>query len=477
MPLIRSHRAGDYSVQTSMPFPLQKQTRDVILDSIVDGVFTVDEDWRITSFNRAAEEITGVSSDDAIGHRCCDVFHASICERDCALKEALRAGHPVVCKPIYIVRANGPRISVSISATALRDHDGNVIGGVETFRDLSVIEELRKELLDKYTVDDIVARSGMMRQLLNTLPQLGESDSTVLIEGASGTGKELVARAIHNLSSRRSKRFVAINCGALPDTLLESELFGYKAGAFTDARHDKLGRFDVASGGTIFLDEIADISPAMQVKLLRVLQENSFEPLGAVEPVAADVRVIAASNRNLESLVRKGIFREDLYYRVNVIRLELPPLRDRREDIPLLVEHFVSKFNRVQQKSISGVAEEVMAILLEYDFPGNIRELENIIEHTFVLCREGLIEPRHLPTALRECSRAELVSGSGELSLKALEKLHITEAIRRHGGNRKAAANSLGIHVSTIFRKIRALDIELPEKDGRSTSLSSKLKR
>ena len=453
-----------------MPSTLQEQTRDIILDSVVDGVFTVDENWRITSFNRAAEEITGVSIDDAIGCRCSDVFHAGICENECVLKEALRTGHPVVCKPIYIVKANGQRISVSISATALKDQDGNVIGGVETFRDLSVIEQLRKELQDKYTFADIVARSAAMRRILDVLPQLADSNSTVLIEGASGTGKELVARAIHDLSPRRKRRFVAINCGALPDALLESELFGYKAGAFTDARRDKPGRFDAAKGGTIFLDEIGDISPAMQSKLLRVLQERVYEPLGSVDPVKADVRVIAASNQDLDALVEQKKFREDLYYRVNVMRVHLPPLRDRREDIPLLVEHFVSKFNRLQQKSLIGISEEVMAILLEYDYPGNIRELENIIEHVFVLCPRGMVEPRHLPSLLRErAPRESAAPNESELTLKALERLHITEAIRRHEGNRKAAAEALGIHASTLFRKIKSLGIELPEKDGRST--------
>jgi len=449
---------------------LETQTKDVILDSIVDGVFTVDENWRITSFNRAAEEITGVSRQDAIGERCCDVFHANICENECALKDALRTGKAISCKPIYIVKAGGQRIPVSISATTLKDHRGNVIGGVETFRDLSVIEQLRKELQDKYTFADIVARSATMRRILDVLPQLAESDSTVLIEGASGTGKELVARAIHDLSPRRKKRFVAINCGALPDTLLESELFGYKAGAFTDARKDKPGRFAVAAGGTIFLDEIGDVSPAMQSKLLRVLQERVYEPLGSVDPVSTDIRILAASNRDLGQLVKKGVFREDLYYRVNVIRLQLPPLRDRREDIPILVEHFVTKFNRLQQKNVVGVSEEVMAILLDYDYPGNIRELENIVEHAFVLCRGGLVEPRHLPAFLRDRVQWEPPGSGGELTLRALEKMHITEAIRRHGGNRKAAAQGLGIHPSTLFRKIKLLGIQLPDNDGRSTT-------
>ncbi len=451
-----------------MSVTLQNQTRDVILDSIVDGVFTVDENWRITSFNRAAEEITGVSSDEAVGQRCSDVFHAGICENECALKEALCTRHPIACKPIYIVKTDGHRIPVSISATALKDQDGNVIGGVETFRDLSVIEQLRKELQDKYTFADIVARSAAMHRILDVLPQLADSNSTVLIEGASGTGKELVARAIHDLSPRRKKRFVAINCGALPDTLLESELFGYKAGAFTDARKDKPGRFAVATGGTIFLDEVGDVSSAMQSKLLRVLQERVYEPLGSVDPVNADVRVIAASNRDLGQLVKTEVFREDLYYRVNVVRVQLPPLRDRREDIPLLAEHFVSKFNRLQQKNVAGVSEEVMATLLDYDYPGNIRELENIIEHAFVLCRGGMVEPSHLPAILRDRPQLEPRSNGGELSLRSLEKMHITEAIRRHGGNRKAAARGLGIHPSTLFRKIKTLSIELPENDGRS---------
>jgi PAS domain S-box-containing protein len=444
------------------------QVRDVILDSITDGVFTVDEEWRITSFNRAAEKITGVSHQDAIGQPCCDVFRASICESQCALKETLRTGRPVVAKPIYIVNVEGRRVPISISTAMLKDKDGRAIGGVETFRDLSMVEQLRKELHEKYTYADIVGRSPAVRRILDVLPQFAESSSTVLIEGPSGTGKELFARAIHNLSPRRDKKFVAINCGALPDTLLESELFGYKAGAFTDARRDKPGRFSIADGGTIFLDEIGDVSPAMQVKLLRVLQERVCEPLGGVEPVRVDVRVIAATNQDLARLVRKGTFREDLYYRINVVRLQLPPLRERREDVPLLVEHFISKFNRLQDKHVIGVSEEVMTALLSCDYPGNVRELENVIEHAFVLCASGLIELKHLPPEFRAGPGIEPEQARGGLSLKGMERLHIAETIRRHGGNRTAAARELGIDPSTLFRKIKSLGIELPEGDGRS---------
>ena len=450
-----------------MGTPDEAGQRDVILDSIADGVFTVDESWCITSFNRAAEQITGVSRAEAVGRRCCDVFRASICESACALKHTLETGRPVVDKAVYIVSADGRRILISISTAILKDNAGHLIGGVETFRDLSMVEQLRKQLHDKYTFADIIGRSAPMRRLFDVLPDVADSPSTVLIEGPSGTGKELVARAVHDLSGRRAGPFVTINCGALPDTLLESELFGYKAGAFTDAKHDKPGRFALADHGTLFLDEIGDVSPAMQVKLLRAVQERTFEPLGSVEPVQVDVRIIAATNKDLEDLVRKGSFREDLYYRVNVVRLRLPPLGDRREDVPLLVEHFIAKFNHLQQKHVAGVSDPAMALLLDHDYPGNVRELENAVEHAFVLCHGGLIEPRHLPAALRE-KAATSPPDAGGLTLRQLETMHITQAIRRHGGNRLAAAKALGIHPSTLFRKIKALGIELPETDGRS---------
>ena len=384
-----------------MTIPNPDEFHGVILDSINDGVFTVDREWKITSFNRAAERITGVKRQEALGRSCCEVFRASICEASCALRETLLTGRPVVNKAIYVLGVKGQRIPISISTAVFKDRRGNVIGGVETFRDLSLVEDLRKELEGKHSFADIVGRSPAMRQVFQLLPLLADSESTVLIEGASGTGKELFARAIHGLSRRKDQPFVAINCGALPDTLLESELFGYKAGAFTDARRDKPGRFALAEGGTIFLDEIGDISPAMQTRLLRVLQERVFEPLGSVQPVASDVRVLAATHEDLAGLVQAGKFREDLFYRIHVVRLQLPRLRERREDIPLLIEHFIAKFNRLQGKDVVGVADEVLARLMEYDFPGNVRELENVVEHAFVLCRAGLLQLSHLPAPLR----------------------------------------------------------------------------
>lgn len=440
---------------------------DPILDSINEGVFTVDAEWRITAFNQAAERITGVRRQDALGRVCSDVFRASICEGACALRRTFSSGKPVVSATADIISASGKRIPIRISTALLRGHNGEVIGGVETFQDLRQVEELRKELEARYTFEDIVGRSPAMRSLFDLVPQLAASNSTVLIEGDSGTGKELFARALHNLSSRGKKRFVAVNCAALPDTLLESELFGYKAGAFTDARREKPGRFVLADGGTIFLDEIGDISPAMQVRLLRVLQERCVEPLGATEPVRVNVRVLAATNRDLAQLTQAGKFREDLYYRIRVIRLKIPALRERREDIPLLVDHLVAKFNRLQGKDIAGVSQSVLGRLMDHDYPGNVRELENIMEQAFVLCRGGLIELQHLPAELRPPAPS-MPSPSGSMNMRTAEQRLIETALQRNRGNRQRTASELGIDPSTLYRKIKALGISTPPGDGRS---------
>ncbi len=438
-----------------------------ILQSISDGVFTVDRDWRVTSFNKAAERITGMRSEDVIGKRCRDVFHSSLCDGKCALRYTWQSGERVINKPIHIRNAQGRRIPVSISTAILKNDEDEFIGGVETFRDLTIVEDLRKQAQGSYTFVDIIGRSPAIRQLFDILPQIAASDSTVLIEGASGTGKELFARAIHSLSSRRDHRLVAVNCSALPDTLLESELFGYKAGAFTDARQDKPGRFMVADGGTILLDEIGDTSPAMQCRLLRVLQERVYEPLGSVTPVKVNVRVIAATNKNLRSLVNEGKFREDLFYRINVVRIRLPDLRDQRQDIPLLAERFIAKFNALQGKDVAGLSEEALALITQHDYPGNVRELENIIEHAFVLCSTGLIQPGNLPREIRAAANVVPDASGPAMKLNELEALHIVDAVRRHGGNRAAAAVELGIDASTLFRKVKSLGIKLPKPRGR----------
>ena len=442
-----------------MPNRTQSKERDVILDSITEGVFTVDSDWCITSFNRAAEEITGIPRKNALGHKCSDILRADVCETDCALRQTMRTGKSVINKAVHIVDAKGERHAIAISTALLKDEKGKVIGGVETFRDMSLVEELRKKIEGRYCCEDIISQNHRMQNIFGILPNIAESDCTVLVEGESGTGKELFARAIHNLSFRKGKSFVAVNCGALPDTLLESELFGYKAGAFTDAKKDKPGRFAKAEGGTLFLDEIGDVSAAVQVRLLRVLQERTYEPLGAVSSVNSNVRVITAANKKLSELVEQGKFREDLYYRINVMRLELPPLRERKDDVPLLVNHFINRFRRLRNKNISCVTDEVLASLLAYDYPGNVRELENIIEHCFVLCQGEVIEKKHLPASVCPGSNTDKIKMGEITTLKQMEQLLIIEALRRNKGNQTATAKELGINKSTLFRKLKAYDI------------------
>jgi transcriptional regulator with PAS, ATPase and Fis domain len=307
-----------------------------------------------------------------------------------------------------------------------------------------------------------------MRRVLEVLPHVAASESTVLVQGETGTGKELVARAIHGLGGRRNGPFIAVNCGAFPETLLESELFGYKAGAFTGATRDKPGRFALARGGTLFLDEIGDTSPALQVRLLRVLQERQVEPLGATRTEKADVRIVTATNRDLASEVERGGFRQDLYYRIAVVKLDLPPLRARSEDVPLLVQHFVALFNAVQNKRVTGVSPDVLGVLSAHRYPGNVRELQNIIEHAFVLVAEGQIELRHLPSDLVPVSGPRSNGHTITETVRALEGQAILDALARHRGNRLAAARDLGMHKSTLFRKVRALGIDLPDRDGRS---------
>jgi PAS domain S-box-containing protein len=427
-----------------------------ILESIADGVFTIDRDWRITSFNRAAERITGVSRRRARGQKCFDVFHANICQTACTLKKTLETGREIIDSPVDIINSNGETLPISISTAVLRDEKGRIIGGAETFRDLSAIEALRRELSGKYSSGDIVSKNEMMQKILSLLPAVAESNSTILIQGPSGSGKELLARAIHSASPRAKGPYVVVSCGALPDTLLESELFGYVKGAFTDAKKDKPGRFARAEKGTLFLDEVGDISPAVQVKLLRFLQEREYEPLGAVKPQKADVRIVAATNKNLARMVQEGRFREDLYYRLNVIKLELPPLAERKEDVPLLVDHFLKRFNLRMNKRITSVSPEVMHIFMRYDFPGNIRELENALEHAFVLCNGPQIREEHLPQELLNRARgAPLNLSAGKDALKMAERQTLLKMLERHGGNRRKAAADLGISAVTLWRKLK----------------------
>ncbi|AMK10578.1 sigma-54 interaction domain-containing protein [Pseudodesulfovibrio indicus] len=433
-----------------MSFPKNLPLEDV-LDSIADGLFTVDADWNVTYFNGAAQRITGITGDDALGRKCWDVFRSSLCDGQCALGACIEHGGRIVNKSIFIVRSDGTTLPVSISASPLKDRDGNVVGGVETFRDLTEIHVSRQQAKDIYRFENIVGRSQALDKIFRILPQISESEATTLLLGQSGTGKELFAKAIHSLSPRKEGPFVAVNCGALPDTLLESELFGYKAGAFTGARTDKPGRFELADGGTVFLDEIGDMPQNLQVKLLRFLQDKTFEPLGGVSQVRADVRVVAATNRNLEDAVAEGTFRQDLFYRLNVVTLTLPPLTQRQEDLPLLVDHFLQEFNGLRNKSIQGVSEDAMAVLLRHDFPGNVRELENILEYAFILCADGFIQVEHLPEYLHPAKGSPRSAGlSG--TMEAIKRRAARQAVKRNNGKKMAACRELGITKDTLRR-------------------------
>jgi len=457
--------ASRVSSGASLP-QIQEDAYETILNSIADGVFTVDRQWRITSWNRAAEQITGFAREGAVGQYCWDVFRTNVCQGQCMLRHTMDTGEYLVNREVTIVTRDGQEKPISISTALLKDDKGEVIGGVETFRDLSALVTLRKRLAKDYCFQDIISENRKIHEIFRILPDIAESESTVLIQGPTGSGKELFARAIHNLSPRRDGPFVTVNCAALPETLLESELFGYRKGAFTDAKQDKPGRFRLAEGGTLFLDEIGDVPAALQVKILRVLQEKVYEPLGATRSVKADVRIIAATNRDLQELMAAGRFRDDLYYRLNVVRIVIPPLRERREDIPLLVQHFIARFNAERGKNITGITPEALAVLMQYDFPGNVRELENMIERAFIFCKEGTIGLRCLPPEVLlpgfdEAREAE-EEGRGSRLLEFAQVEAIRRTLAQFNGHREKTARALGIHKTTLIRKMKRLGLTYP---------------
>jgi PAS domain S-box-containing protein len=437
---------------------------EAVIHSISDGVFAVDQEWRITCFNAAAERTLGITRQEALGRRCSEVFRSNICNEACALRYTMETGNPVVNLPVQIRDAAGHQVPVTVSTALLRNREGKVVGGVETFRDLNLVRALISDLEKLAGGGSIITADARVRKLLDIVPTIAQSETTVLIEGESGTGKGLLAHAIHNASARSDGPMVTVNCAALPETLLESELFGYRRGAFTGADRDKPGRVRAAEGGTLFLDEIGDLPATVQVKLLRLLQEKKYEPLGGVSSLDTDVRIVTATNRNLSKMVEEGSFRQDLYYRINVIRLEMPPLRERKADIPLLAESFLRRLSATRGKVVEGVSRAVLRRLMDHDYPGNVRELENILEHGYVLCDGRRIEEGDLPEWLLE-------NGNGGASVTSFEDLEagfIRDALERNRWSRTDAARELGIHKTTLHRKIRRLGIELPPEDGRT---------
>ena len=441
-----------------------------ILDCISDGVLTIDLNKRVTYINRAMRHMLGYENSLPNDLLACDVLvQSNICTTsDCVLERALQGERVSHCEAL-VKRRDGSVIPTSINTDFLCDEQGKLIGLIEVIRDISIPKELtakaaevtalRQRLGEQTKFDNMIGRSHRMREIFSVLCAVANSKTSVLITGESGTGKELIASAVHANSPRKDKPFVVVNCSALSEGILESELFGHVKGAFTGAFYDKMGRFQLADSGTIFLDEIGEISLATQVKLLRFLEKEEFERVGDTTTVRVDVRVVAATNRNLALAVKNGTFREDLYYRIRVFPIDLPPLRERREDIPLLVKHFVEQFNQELGRQVRQVAPEALNFLERYSYPGNIRELLNIIEHAFVCCDDDVIRLRHLPKDIQDQPADELDEREKGHSLKRLEHQTIVRILEQSGWRYKTASEFLGISRSTLWRKLKRMGL------------------
>jgi two-component system response regulator HydG len=433
----------------------------IVLDNLDIGVFTVTRSGLITFFNTIAENISGFGREEVLGKPCSMLLGEGPADGASLLKQAVEDGKARSNKKGILRTKDHKTLPIRANYMALRNEQGRVIGGLATLQDLSLIDQLHRAIANRYTFADMIGKDPSIQKIFDIVPVIAESDATILIEGPTGTGKDLLAKVIHNASRRAKKPLVKVNCAALPDNLLESEMFGYVKGAFTGAEKDKPGRFQEADGGTIFLDEIGDLPLSLQAKLLRVLEDKEFYPLGSRKTTKVDVRIIAATNQGLEEMVEAKRFREDLFYRLNVIRLELPPLKERRADIPLLIDHILRRLSSAKETRASKISEEAMEILLNYDYPGNVRELENILEHALIICQEDTIEPKHLPIFMR---RGICVTGpdgeilTGEASLPEQER--ILEALKRHHWRRGEAARELGMDRTTLWRKIRRYHLQ-----------------
>ena len=449
----------------------QRNKVQAVLDSIAEGVFTVDRGGHITSLNRTAERILGYPAEEVLGQSSQELFPPEICGPDSPLQETLQAGRQIRDREVTVTDRQGKTIPLSLSTGPFRDEAGTTLGAVCTLRDLGEIERIAEERRSRTPFVGIIGKHPKIREIFDLVDMIKDSDSTVLLQGESGTGKGLFAHALHSLSPRHGSPFVKVSCAALPETLLESELFGHEKGAFTGAIKDRKGRFELADKGTIFLDEIGDLSLSVQVKLLRVLQEQEFERIGGTQTIQVDVRVIAATHRDLRQLMREGRFREDLFYRLNVIPIHIPPLRERKADIPSLVEFPLDRFATKGKGKATTVSPRAMTILMEHDWPGNVRELENVLEHAMVCSRGSLIEPDALPRYLLtlqsppgpQSARIKRSAGSSAPT-PASEKQRILRVLESSRWSRGLAAVHLGIDRTTLWRKMRRLGISSPKR-------------
>ncbi len=437
------------------------QVLQAILNSVSEGVMALDRDWKIFSWNLAAERITGFHKEEVLGKECTKIFRTSLCRENCPVDKALSCGHPYHDIAVAIRNKNNQIVHLLVNATPLYDADGSIIGGLETFRDVSQSHWMQEELQQQYGYRTIVGRSRAIKKVFELMADLIKTDTTVLIQGESGTGKELIARALHFYGPRRDRSFVALNCSALSEGVLESELFGHVKGAFTGAVRDHVGKLELANGGTLFLDEIGEISQSLQVKLLRVLEEREFQRVGDNRTVRIDSRIITATNRDLYKKVLDGSFRDDLYYRLSVFPVHLPPLRERIDDIPVLIGHFIEKFNKQMGRSIQGITDRVLDILEKYYWPGNIRELANALEHAFVHARGALIYPQDLPQSLLNSPQTPLIhkAHERERALDHVEREMIVKELEAAGWNKTVAAKRLRMGRSTLWRKMEKYGI------------------
>lgn len=431
----------------------------IILDNLDIGVLTVDCSGHVSFFNTMAEKITGFMRKEILGKSCATLFGKDTFDDVFLLTETISDGRPRSNKEEEIITHEGQVIPIRANVMALKNEEGRIVGGLATIADLSLKYQLDSAIRDRYTFYDMIGKDPAMQKIFDIIPLIAASDATVLVEGPTGTGKDILAKVIHTASSRREKPLVKVNCAALPDNLLESEMFGYAKGAFTGAEKDKPGRFQEADGGTIFLDEIGDLPLSLQAKLLRVLEDKEFYPLGSRKTTKVNIRIIAATNQGLDQLVKAKLFREDLFYRLNVMRLELPPLKDRKGDLPLLISHILKRLCVIRDTRVDKISENAMEILLNHEYPGNVRELENIIEHALIICQENTIERKHLPLALQKKDTFPMIFQQEKIDLDkeigSSEQNMIREMLHKYNWNRSKTAQALNINRTTLWRKMK----------------------
>ncbi|MGC1401375.1 MAG: sigma 54-interacting transcriptional regulator [Thermodesulfobacteriota bacterium] len=426
---------------------------DSLLEQLAEGIFTINSRWRIISFNQTAEKITGYRRDEVLGRFCWEIFRSDLCQSDCPLRLTLETGLTRLDQDVRMLDKQGTKLPVLVNTSVVRDRSGLVVGAVESFRPLIELQEKLESTPRRHFLSDIIGKSPSMTRIFEMLPDLAASDVSVLIQGESGTGKELIAKAIHNQSPYKEGPFVAVNCSALAESLLESELFGHEKAAFTGAVRSKVGRFELARGGTLFLDEIGELKPELQVKLLRVLEQKVFERVGGTRLIPMQARIISATNRDLAKALREGIFREDLFYRLRTVPITLPPLRERREDIPMLIEYFMIRLNKKYGKEVRGLDPKVLRLFMTHPWPGNVRELERILEHAYVFVKGPVIFLQNLP-AMNEFFQERKLESLPE-SGGAYGRQTIQDALNRAGGRREEAAALLGVSRTSLWRKMK----------------------